>query len=78
MFDVLFGGTFSDVYSGLPEPIKEGPVEIRFERSRGKIRVTYIIDFGETDLDPHKAATVLKEIVGILRLGLGVSLSRCK
>ena len=70
MFDSLFGGQ--------PEPIEEGPVRIEFERSKGKQKVTFAIDFGDTDLDPHKAAIVLKEIVGILRLGLGVSLSRCK
>lgn len=70
MFDGLFGGQ--------PEPIEEGPVRIEFERSKGRQKVTFVIDFGETDIDPHKAGTVVNEIVGILRLGLGVSLSRCK
>ncbi|MBA7663642.1 hypothetical protein ES703_71687 [subsurface metagenome] len=44
MFDGLFGGQ--------PEPIEEGPVRIEFERSKGKQRVTFVIDFGETDLSP--------------------------
>ena len=70
MFDGLFGGQ--------PEPIEEGPVTIEFERSKGKQKVTFVVDFGETDLSPHKAATVFKEIVGILRSGLDVSLSKCK
>ena len=44
MFDSLFGGQ--------PEPIEEGPVWIEFEMSKGKQRVTFAIDFGETDLSP--------------------------
>lgn len=68
----------SMLFAEQPEPIVEGPVRIEFERSQGKQKVTFVVNFGETDLDPHKAATVIKKIVGILRLGLGVSLSRCK
>jgi len=60
------------------QPIKEGPVEIRFDRSDGKIRVTYTVDFAQTDLSPGAAANVQKAIVTVLRKGLGVSLSRLK
>ena len=60
------------------QPIKEGAVEIRFDRSDGKIRVTYIVDFAKTDLSPGAAANVQKAIVTVLRKGLGVSLSRLK
>ncbi len=61
-----------------PQPIKEGAVEIRFHRSDGKIRVSYSVDFAETDLSPSAAANVQKAIVAVLRKGLGVSLSKLK
>lgn len=66
------------LFGGQPEPIEEGPVRIEFERSKGKQKVTLVVDSGETDLDPHKAGTMIREIIGILRLGLGVSLSEFK
>ncbi len=59
-------------------PIKEGAVEIWFEDSKGKQKITFVVDFGETNLSPTAAATVFKQIVGILRLGLGVALSKCE
>ena len=65
-------------FVNLPQPIKEGPVEIRFDRSDRKVRVTYIVDFAQTDLSPGAAANVQKAIVAVLRTGLGVSLSRLK
>lgn len=55
--------------------IKEGPVEISFESSNSKQKVTFIVDFGETDLLPTEAADVFKSIVQVLREELGVSLS---
>lgn len=58
-------------------PIIEGPVEIHYEDSGGKQKVTFVIDFGETDLSPDEAVNVHKAIVTILRKKLGVCLSRC-
>jgi len=60
------------------ESIKEGAVEIRFVDSKGKQKITVIIDFGKTDISPNKASAVFKSIVQTLRLGLGVKLSECK
>ena len=60
------------------QPIKEGAVEIRFDRSNGKIRVTYTVDFAQTHLSPGAAANVQKAIVAVLRKELGVSLSKLK
>lgn len=59
------------------EPIKEGAVEIRFADSEGKQRITFIIDFGKTDLSPNEAGDIFKSIVAILRTGLDVELSKC-
>lgn len=59
-------------------PIEEGAVKIQFEKSNGKIKVTYSIDFAKTDLNPSEAATLQKAVVAVLRTGLGVELSRCK
>ena len=58
--------------------IKEGPIEISFEPSNGKQKVTSVVDFEETDLPPTKAADVVKSVVQVLREGLGVSLSECQ
>lgn len=60
------------------QPIKEGAVEIRFDESDGKVRVTYTVDFAQTDLSPSAAANVQKAIVTVLRKGLGVSLAKLK
>ena len=61
------------------ETIEEGPVVIRFEESKkDRIKVDFIIDFGKTDLSPEKASALLRSIVANLRLGLGVSLPKCK
>lgn len=65
---------FDDPY----EPIEEGAVKIHFEKSNDKIKATYIIDFGKTNLTPFEASNIQKAIVAILRTGLGVELSRCK
>lgn len=59
------------------EPIIEGPVEISYEGSGGKQKVTFTIDFDKTDLSPGKAADLHKAIVAILRSGLDVELSKC-
>ena len=58
--------------------IKEGPVEINFEDSNKKQKVTFVVDFGETDLLPTEAAAVFKSVVQVLREGLGVSLPKCQ
>lgn len=55
---------------------EEGCVKITFDLSGGKQCVTYIIDFGKTDLDPHEAAAIIKKITAILRDGLGLSLKK--
>ena len=60
------------------EPIKEGAVVIEFEDSNGKQKVTFSIDFGETDLSPSEAADMFKQIVEVLRSELGVTLSKCQ
>ena len=56
--------------------IKEGPVEISFEPSNSKQKVTFVVDFGKTDLLPTEAAAVFTSIVQVLREGLGTSLSK--
>lgn len=60
------------------QPIVDGPVEISFADSNGKQKVTFVIDFGEIEMSPYEAAKVFKEIVQVLRLGLGIELSECK
>lgn len=60
------------------EIIEDGAVKIQFEKSNGKIRVAYVIDFAETSLSPSEAATLQKAIVAVLRTGLGVDLSEFK
>lgn len=61
------------------EPVKEGPVEIGFERSeQGRIKLTVSIDFGKTSLEPSKAAAILTSIVNILRASLDVKLRKFK
>jgi len=66
---------FDDPY----ETIEEGPVSIEFEESkRGKIKINFIVDFGETDLSSDRASAIFRSIVANLRAGLGVSLSKCK
>ena len=64
---------FDDPY----EPIIEGPVEICFEKSDGKVKAVYTIDFAKTDLSSTEAANIQKAIVAVLRTGLGVKLSKC-
>lgn len=54
---------------------KEGCVTIEFNPSKGKQCVTIIIDFGEADIDPSKAASLITEITDILRKGLNLKLS---
>jgi len=68
--DILFSNHF--------KIIEDGAVKIQFEKSNGKIKVAYVIDFAETDLDPSQAATLQKAIVAVLRTGLGVALSECR
>jgi len=58
--------------------IEDGAVKIQFEKSNGKIRVAYVVDFAKTELNPSQAATLQKAIVAVLRTGLGVALSECK
>lgn len=58
--------------------IEEGPVTISFEDSNRKQKITFVVDFGETDLTPTEAATIFKSVVQVLREGLGVSLSKCQ
>lgn len=65
---------FDDPY----EPIEEGAVKIQFEKSNGKIKVSYAIDFAKSKLSSHEAANLQKAIVAVLRTALGVELSRCK
>lgn len=65
---------FDDPY----EPIEEGAVKIQFEKSNGHIKATYVIDFAKSKLTSHEAANLQKAIVAVLRIGLGVELSRCK
>ncbi len=60
------------------DPIEEGPVKIQFEESGGKIKATYVIDFGKSKLSSHEAANLNKAIVAVLRTGLGVELSKCR
>jgi len=60
------------------ETIKEGPVEIRFAKSKGKLKVTFIIDFGKTDFSTGKSSSLFNSIVNILRCALNVKLSKCK
>jgi len=64
--------TFNDIF----EPIKEGAVEICFEKSNGKIKTTFIIDFAKTNLTPLETAKIHKEIVEAFKTGLGVKLSK--
>ena len=64
---------FDDPY----EPIIEGPVEIRFEKSGRMVKAVYTVDFGKTKLSPTEAANIQKAIVAVLRTGLGVKLSKC-
>ena len=58
--------------------IKEGPVEINFEDSNKKQKVTFVVDFGKTDLTATEAAAVFTSVVQVLREGLGTSLSKCR
>ena len=62
----------------MPGPFKEGPIEISYEPSKGKQKVTVVIDFGETEENPHTAASIMLDIVHILRMWLGVRLSMYK
>lgn len=59
----------------LPKPIKEGPVEIKFEDLGEKLKVFFIITFNKDDMLPGKAAGAFKSIVQVLRTELDVSLS---
>jgi len=58
------------------EPVKEGPVEIRFADSKGKQKVTFVIDFGKTDLSPTEASSIFKEIIAILKYKLDLKLPK--
>jgi len=62
----------------LPKPIKEGPVEIKFEDLGEKLKVFFIITFNKDDAFPGEAATVFKSIIQVLRRELNVSLSECQ
>lgn len=70
----MFNVMLSDDY----ETIKEGPVEIRFKEStKDRVKVTFIIDYGKTNLSPHEASSLMTSIVNILRATLKVKLSKC-
>lgn len=61
----------------MPQPIKEGAVEISWDRSPTnpkKIRTHIILDFGKTDWTPEKAATKQGHVVRTLRRYFGVKL----
>lgn len=65
----------------IPQPIEEGPVQISWRQSVAdpqKAVSVFEVDFGKTDFSPGRAANVEKAVVAILRVGLGVSLSRHK
>ena len=62
----------------LPYSRKEGPVEISFEKSDGRVRVTYAIDFAKTRLSGEQAGKIQRAVVALLRVALGVSLSDFK
>lgn len=75
----MFMGFFEEMLglNALWDSIKEGPVEIRFDLSEDdRVKVTYRIDFGKTDLSPAKASDLCTVITNILRKGLGVRLSK--
>ena len=58
----------------MPGPFKEGPVEISFEPSAGKQKVTVTIDFGKMKISAGSAALVMTDMVRFLREKLGVKL----
>ena len=69
------------MYYTIPEPIKEGAVEISWEFSEvqvDKIKAIISIDFGMTDLSSSEAADVQRAIVNVLRVGLKVQLGKFK
>lgn len=59
----------------IPGPFKEGPVEISYEPSKEKQKVTIVIDFGETEIDALPAGQLMLDIVQLLRRQLNVKLS---
>ena len=54
---------------------KEGPVEISYEPSKGKQKVTVVVDFGKTGMDSSPAAQLMLDIVRLLRRQLNIELS---
>jgi len=60
------------------KPIKEGPLEIKFEDLGEEMKVAFIITFNKADKFPGEAASVFKSIVQVLRRELDLSLSECK
>ena len=70
----MMAGLFDDRW----DTIKDGPVEIRFERSGEKVKATFIVDFNKSDVSPDKAGTIMRAMVENLRIGLGVKISKFK
>lgn len=58
----------------MPGPFNEGPVEISYEDSNGKQKVTIVMDFGVTKIRPSVAAKLMLDIVRLLRQQLSVGL----
>lgn len=67
-------GIGMDVGFSVWKPADEGPVKINFDPSKGKIKATFILDFGKTDLDSCQASGIVRTIVGYLRKSLDVKL----
>lgn len=65
----------------MPEPIVEKGVTIEWERSSAdsrKIKVTFILDFGKTTLEPEKASRLCQRIAQMLRHPMKVKLDRIR
>ena len=63
----------------MPEPVSEGGVLIKWERSSAdprKIKTTIILDFGKTTLAPEKAGLLICRIAQMLRYPMKVKLDR--
>jgi len=65
----------------MPEPVDEGGVNIRWDRSPNdsrKIRTTIVLDFAKTSLSGEEAGHLICRIAQMLRRPMKVKLDRIK
>lgn len=65
----------------MPKPIEEKPVKISWDRSPSnprKIVTTIVLDFGELDWSPEKAADKQRLVINSIRRHFSVKLERIR